>query len=587
MRTLWMTALAVAAAAGAGAQPADPAARLHALFAEAWQERLREDPLLATSVGDRRYDDRLPSMTRADIDRRAEAARARLRALEAIPREPLSTSDRVSYDMFRRELELDVAAHEHGAWRIPINADSGFHTSFARLPANAPLANTRDYEAYIARLRAFPAYVRQHLELMRAGLRTGASVPRVVLEGYDETIRAHVVEDPEKSLFWAPFRSFPPGVPEADRERLRAAGREAVLQGAVAGYREFLDFMLKEYMPGARATIAASDMPGGREYYAHLVRRFTTLPLTAEQVHQTGLAEVARIRAEMLAAMKRTGFEGEFPAFLEMLRTEPRFYARTPEQLLKEATFIAKRMDGALPRLFGRLPRLPYGVEPVPAHMAPKYTGGRYVPAPVGGTRAGTYWVNTYALESRPLYTLPALTLHEAVPGHHLQIALQQEISGLPEFRRRAGVDAFSEGWGLYSERLGLEIGLYDDPYADFGRLTYEMWRACRLVVDTGLHALGWTRQQAMDYMASHTALSRHEIRTEVDRYIAWPGQALAYKTGELKIRELRARAERELGPRFDLRAFHDAVLANGAVPLTVLEDQVSAFIASGGSGPK
>jgi uncharacterized protein (DUF885 family) len=283
----------------------------------------------------------------------------------------------------------------------------------------------------------------------------------------------------------------------------------------------------------------------------------------------------------MQQVMKRAGFAGELPAFLEFLRTDKRFYATTPDQLLKEASRMAKRIDGKLPSLFGRLPRLPYGVEPVPADLAPKYTGGRYVPAPVGGTRAGTYWVNTYALESRPLYTLESLTLHEAVPGHHLQIALQQELTGLPKFRGDARVGAFVEGWALYSERLGLEAGFYQDPYSDFGRLTYEMWRACRLVVDTGLHAQGWTRQQARDYLAENTALSRHEIGTEVDRYIAWPGQALAYKIGELKIRELRAKAERELGPRFDLRAFHDAVLQSGAVPLAVLEEQMNEFIAS------
>jgi uncharacterized protein (DUF885 family) len=583
MRNPWWAAVVglLVWSGAAAAQPSDPAPALRALVDEAWEEQLREDPLLATSVGDRRHDDRLPSVAREDLERRAAAARARLRRLAGIDRARLSVTDRATYDMFQRELELEVAGFDHGAWRVPINADSGFHTGFAQLPREVPLSTTRDYEAYIARLRAFPVYVRQHVALMREGLRTGVTLPRVVLEGYDVTMRAHVVEDVEQSVFWAPFRTFPAGVPEADRERLRSAGREAVLRGAVAGYRELLDFMLKEYVPGARATTAASDMPGGREYYAHLVRRFTTLPLTAEQVHQTGLAEVARIRAEMVQAMKRAQFAGDLPAFLQMLRTDPRFYATTPEQLLKEASFIAKRMDGALPRLFGRLPRLPYGVEAVPAHIAPKYTGGRYVPAPAGGTRAGTYWVNTYALESRPLYTLPALTLHEAVPGHHLQIALQQELSGLPEFRKQASVDAFVEGWALYAERLGLETGMYDDPHADFGRLTYEMWRACRLVVDTGLHALGWTRQQALDYMAAHTALSLHEIRTEVDRYISWPGQALAYKTGELKIRELRARAERELGARFDLRAFHDAVLQNGAVPLSVLEEQVAAFIAS------
>jgi uncharacterized protein (DUF885 family) len=585
MRALPWTALAVALAAAAPAQPisgsADPVAALHALLEEAWEEELRDDPLLASATGDHRYGDRLPSVTRDDLERQAGRARGRQDRLRAIDRAALPAAERVNYDMYARRLSETLAWHEHRAWRIPITADSGFHTGFAHLPREVPLANVRDYENYIARLRAWPEYVRQHIALMREGLRTGFTLPRVVLEGYDLTVRTHVVDAPERSVFWPPFAAFPPGVPEGERDRLRAAGREAVLEGAVAGYREFLDFMTREYVPGARATTAAADMPGGRAYYAHLVRSFTTLPLTPEEVHETGRREVGRIGAEMAGVMRRTGFAGELPAFLEMLRTDKRFFAATPEQLLKEASWIAKRVDGKLPALFGRLPRLPYGVEPVPDHIAPRYTSGRYVPAPVGGTRAGTYWVNTYALESRPLWALEALTLHEAVPGHHLQIALQQELTGLPKFRTVSSVDAFVEGWALYAERLGLEAGLYQDPYADFGRLTYEMWRACRLVVDTGLHALGWTRQQAIDYMAAHTALSRHEIRTEVDRYISWPGQALAYKTGELKIRELRARAERELGPRFDLRAFHDAVLRSGAVPLDILEQQVGQYIAA------
>jgi len=405
-----------------------------------------------------------------------------------------------------------------------------------------------------------------------------------VLEGYDVTMATHVVGAAEKSVFFAPFRAFPPGVPAEERARLTEAGRRAIMQGAVPGYKALLDFMKTEYVPRARTSIGASSLPRGREYYAHLVRSFTTLDLTADQVHEIGRQEVLRIRAEMDAAMAKTGFQGNFAAFLNFLRTDPRFYAKTPEELLENASYIAKRMDGKLPSLFGRLPRLPYGVEPVPAHLAPKYTGGRYIPAPIGGTQAGEYWVNTYALDKRPLYTLEALTLHEAVPGHHLQIALQQELTGLPEFRRFSDVGAFVEGWALYAERLGLEAGFYKDPYSDFGRLTYEMWRACRLVVDTGIHAKGWTRAEAMEYLESHTALSLHEVRTETDRYISWPGQALCYKMGELKIRELRGQAEQALGQKFDVRSFHDVVLGSGAVPLTVLEEQVRAYIAEKGA---
>ena len=571
----------VAAGSTPAAEPAGASAAFRQLLDEDWEARLRENPRLATETVDHRYDDRLPSVAPADLEKAAARRRAVLSRLQAIPRASLETGDRISYDMLAVELRDDVADYEMGQWRLPINADSGFHTAFASLPRDTTFTSTRDYENYIARLRAFPAHVAQQVANMREGLRTGFTLPRVVLDGYDVTVRTHIVDDPEKSVFYAPFRAFPPGVPEGERARLIAAGRAAVLEGAVAGYRAFLDFMTVEYLPKTRTTIAAADLPRGREYYAYRVRHFTTLDVTPEEVHQIGLREVARIHSEMEDVIRQAGFQGDFAAFLQFLRTDPRFYARTPEELLKQASFIAKRMDGKLPSLFGRLPRLPYGVEPVPAHLAPKYTGGRYVEAPVGGTRAGTYWVNTYALESRPLYVLEALTLHEAVPGHHLQIALQQEMQGVPHFRRAAMVGAFVEGWGLYSERLGLEAGFYQDPYSNFGRLTYEMWRACRLVVDTGMHALGWSRQKAMDFMAANTALSLHEVRTETDRYISWPGQALAYKMGELKIRELRAKAEAELGPKFDVRAFHDAVLANGPVPLPVLEEQIRDFIAA------
>jgi len=548
---------------------------------EEWEARLREEPLLASSVGDHRYDDRLPLVAPADLERAVARRRATLARLQAIDRAGLDPQDRISYDMLRRELNDDVADYEFGSWRLPINADTGFHTGFADLPRQTSFSSPRDYENYIARLRAFPVYVAQQIANMREGLRTGFTLPRVVLDGYDVTIRTHVVADPEQSVFYGPFRSFPPGVPEADRARLVAAGRSAVMEGAVAGYRTFLDFMTGEYLPKTRTTTAAADLPRGREYYAHRVRYFTTLDVTPEEVHKIGLAEVARIHTEMVEVIRQSGFAGDFAAFLTFLRTDPRFYARTPEELLKQASFIAKRMDGKLPSLFGHLPRLPYGVEPVPAHLAPKYTAGRYVEPPVGGTRAGTYWVNTYALESRPLYALEALTLHEAVPGHHLQVALQQELQGVPPFRRSSGVGAFGEGWGLYSERLGLEAGFYQDPYSNFGRLTYEMWRACRLVVDTGLHAFGWSREKAMDFLASNTALSLHEVRTETDRYISWPGQALAYKMGELKIRELRQLAETELGQNFDVRGFHDAILANGPVPLPVLDEQIRSYVAA------
>jgi uncharacterized protein (DUF885 family) len=553
--------------------------RLHGLFDEAWEYQLLEDPLFATAVGRHDYDDRLPAMSRADHSRRAAHWQEILDRLEVIEPAGLAAEDRLNRDLFERQVHDRILGFEFKTHLIPITAETGFHTDFARLPSEMPLATVRDYDNYIARLRAFPNYVEQHIELMRRGIEEGFVLPRVVLTGYGSTIEPHVVEAVDRSVFWQPFVSLPNSVAEGERRRLVEAGRKAVLESVVPAYARFLRFMKDKYIPKARASLGAAELPGGREYYAHLIRHYTTLDLTADEVHRIGLDEVKRIRGEMLEILHEVEYEGDLEAFLEFLRADPRFYAETAEELLKEAAYIAKRMDGKLPALFKTLPRLPYAVAPVPEHLAPKYTAGRYVEAPLGSAQPGTYWVNTYALESRPLYALTALTLHEAVPGHHLQNALRQELEDLPEFRRFSGIDAYGEGWGLYAEWLGLEAGLYDDPYDHFGRLTYEMWRAGRLVVDTGLHAMGWSRQRVMEYLAANTALSRHEITTETDRYISWPGQALAYKLGELKIRQLRKEAESALGARFDVREFHDVVLLNGPVPLPVLEDQVRAYI--------
>ena len=568
------------ASAASGQEPASGEAdRLHDLFAREWEFRIQEYPELATSVGRHDFDHLLTQMRLEDLRRRAEARRGFLEELASIDRARLGDGDRINYDIFQSQLEGFVEDFEAGGYQIPLTVDDGFHIGFARLPSSTRLKSVTDYESYLARLAAFPEYVAQHVELMRMGLKRGMTLPAIVLDGYEVTIESHIVEEPKDSVFYRPFEQFGAGVPAGERSRLRQAGEKAIMDSVVPGYRSFLKFMLEEYVPGARTTLGASELPDGEAYYAQRIRHFTTLDLSAEEIHQLGLSEVARIRGEMMEIIEEVGFEGDFAAFLDFLRTDPRFYAETPEQLLKEASFIAKRADAALPSLFGTLPRVPYGVEPVPDHLAPKYTSGRYVGAAADGSRPGYYWVNTYALENRPLYALPALTLHEAVPGHHLQIALSQELDDLPSFRRYSYLSAFGEGWGLYAEWLGLEAGIYDDPYANFGRLTYEMWRACRLVVDTGLHAKGWTRKQAMDYMAARTALSLHEIRTETDRYISWPGQALAYKIGELEIKELRREAEAALGERFDVRAFHDAVLANGSVPLPVLQQVIRAFI--------
>ncbi len=553
-------------------------AKLHELFDREWEWRLGQDPEFATSVGRHEYDDRLTTASIEDLARRANQTKAFLAELDRIAPAELSPEDQTSAQVFRAQLTTRIADFELGDDEMPINADSGFHTGFAQLPDSVPLGTVRDLDNYLSRLEAWPTVVAQRIVLMRRGLARGFTVPKATLAGYEKTISAHVVEDPKKSVFWVPLETLPASFPAPEADRLRTRGRAAVLR-AISGFRTFLDFYTTEYYPQARGTLGASALPAGEAFYRHQIKKYTTLDLAPDQIHRIGLAEVERIDKEMREVMKGTGFAGDFPAFLQFLRTDPRFYARTPEELLMRAAWIAKRMDGKLPALFGRLPRTPYTVEPVPDHLAPKYTSGRYVGAPYGSTRPGIYWVNTFMLESRPLYNLEALSLHESVPGHHLQGSLAQEMENLPNFRRHSYISAYGEGWGLYSEWLGLEAGFYTDPYSNFGRLTYEMWRACRLVVDTGLHAFGWTRQQSIDYLASHTALPLHECETETDRYISWPAQALSYKLGEIQIKNLRRRAEQALGARFGVRAFHDIVLGSGSVPLDVLERNVERWI--------
>jgi len=557
----------------------DASARLRQLFVDEWERTLRESPLSATAFGDRRYDDRLPSVGLADRRRTLEADRAALARLLAIPRDSLSPADALDYDVFRRIREDAVAGAEFRGYLIPITGNQGFHTYFPELPNRVPLATVEDYENYVSRLLAFRAYAGQHVELMREGIRTGMVMPRSSVEGVAAFVAPHVVDDPTQSLLYAPFARFPAAVPDSARARLERAGREAVATSVVPGYRDFLEFVTGEYLAAARGTPGASELPDGRAYYAALVRRYTTLDVSPEEVHRTGRAEVARIRAEMDSVMRSTGFRGTFAEFVQFLRSDPRFYVDTPEALLRHTSLVLKRMDGELPKLFGRLPRQPYGIRPIPDHLAPRTFTAYYQPGTPDGTRAGAYYVNTYDLKSRPLYEMESLSFHESVPGHHLQIALAQELPDVPDFRRDADFTAFVEGWALYAESLGREVGFYQDPYSYFGHLTYDAWRACRLVVDTGIHHQGWTRQQAIDYMAENTALSLLNITNEVDRYIAWPGQALGYKMGQLKIRELRTLAERELGPRFDVREFHDVVLGSGALPLNVLESNVRAYL--------
>ncbi|TWT78053.1 hypothetical protein Pla123a_08420 [Posidoniimonas polymericola] len=574
---VWFTLLVAVVPAASAAS--DASARLQTLLDDAWQFSMQEYPEFATHAGDHRYNDRLTEVSLADANRRAAAQAEFLKRAEAIAADQLEPVERINLALFKRELSDEAQEHRFHTHLTPVSNRSGFHIEFPELPEKAPLKTVKDYENYSARLRAFGRHTAGNIALMREGVRQGVTMPAVILEGWQESVDPHVVDDPVDSLLYKPFEEFPESFSTADQERLRAAGRDAIAQVVSPAYARFKQFMADEYVPNCRTDIGASALPGGRDFYRHRVRHFTTLDLTPDEVHQRGLAEVARIRGEMQAIVERVEFDGDLPAFFTHLRTDPKYYAKTPKELLAECSFLLKRIDGQLPKLFGKLPRTPYGLREIPDYIAPKTTSAYYQPPAGDGSQAGFFCLNTYNLPSRPLYALESLALHESVPGHHLQIALQQELEGLPEFRKYSGFTAYVEGWALYAERLGKEIGCYEDPYSDFGRLSMEMWRACRLVVDTGMHYKGWTRQQAIDYMVDNSALSEHNIRAEVDRYIGWPGQALGYKIGELKIRDLRAEAEQRLGDRFDVRAFHNAVLETGAVPLDVLEEHVHEWL--------
>jgi uncharacterized protein (DUF885 family) len=557
-----------------------PTEQLEYLIADQWEAWMSWDPLFATSCGDHRYDDRLPDAGEGHYVAWREQMATFHQRLQKIDRIGLSPSDQLNYDILARMLDSETSALDGHSYRLPLSKAGGFHTFFPDLYQLSPFGTVRDYENFLARLEGLRRYFDESLELMRLGLQTGYVPPRVTLAGVDQSLQAHIVDDPARSVFFKPFEQFPASLGGVDRERLMAAAEDAIRGSVVPAYRALLQFIETEYEPGSRQSVAASDFPDGRAFYQERIRYFTTLDLTPEAVHATGQSEVERIRAEMETVIRKTGFKDSFKEFIEFLRTDPRFYVSTPEALLEKTALVLKRMDGELPKLFKTLPRLPYGIRIIPEYAAPGSTSAYYQPGTGDGTVAGNYYVNTYDLKSRPLYEIEALSLHEAVPGHHLQLALQQELGELPNFRRFAGFTSFVEGWALYSERLGLEVGFYREPTSDFGRLSYEMWRACRLVVDPGMHALGWTRQQAIDFMAENTSSTLLNITNEVDRYIAWPGQALAYKIGELKIRELRALAERELGPAFDLREFHDVVLLGGAVPLEVLDGRVRKWVA-------
>ena len=498
--------------------------------------------------------------------------------LSVINKRGFSFDDEINLELLRHQVLDDVAEYQYKSYLNPILSDAGFHTNLAGR-ANTAINSKKAAEQYLTLLRDIPRFVEEHLQLMRRGLALGISQPKAILSGYENTYSQHIVARADESVFWKPFAKRPVAIAESEWKTLQAAAGAAIMKDVVGSYQKIKVFFEQEYLPGARVSLGASAFPNGKAYYNDRVRHYTTTALTSEEVYQIGLKEVGRIKAEMDQVIKDVSFTGDFKEFVTFLRTDPRFQPKSADELLKEAAYIAKQSEGKLPALFGRLPRQPFTVAPVPAYLAPTYTSGRYSGAPIASTRAGEYWVNTFNLPSRTLYTLEALTLHEAVPGHHLQTSLTQELTTLPAFRRNMYINAFGEGWGLYSEYLGHEMGFYKDPYSLFGRLTYDMWRACRLVIDVGLHTKGWTREQAVSYLADNTALSLHEVNTEVNRYISWPGQALSYKMGELKIREMRTKAETALKEDFDVRAFHDMVLSNGTVTLSILEKMTDRFI--------
>lgn len=561
---------------------------LHALFDDEWEARLVRDPLFASSMGVHRYNDRLPDESGEQHERSLEQDLVFLERLENIDRSLLTEEEKLDYDLFDFILRSRTTLARYRPHLVPILSDAGFHIQVQRMYEAVPFESVPDYERYLARLRALSTYFEQNIENMREGLRIGMTQPKAILDGIEASISGPIVDDPAKSVFFTPFDSMPEHLDPAERERLRSEGLEAIREVVIPAYERFLVFFRNEYQAGAREALGASSLPDGEAYYAELVKYFTTMDeATPEGIHRLGLEEVARIRGEMDLIIRQVEFDGSFAEFVNYLRTDPRFYVEDAKDFLKEASYIAKKIDGQMPAFFRTLPRLPYGIMPVPDDIAPNYTTGRYWGAPIGGRRGGWYMVNTHALHTRPLYELPSLTAHEAVPGHHHQSALRQEIQGAPEFRRAFYPHAFGEGWGLYAEKLGIEFGIYETPYDHFGRLSYEMWRACRLVIDTGIHVKGWTREQAQQYLAENTALSLHNVRTEVDRYIAWPGQALAYKMGEIKFLELRERAERELGAAFDIRDFHDVLLLSGGVTLNIVDDQVERYIAEVKARPR
>ncbi|HWS87367.1 MAG TPA: DUF885 domain-containing protein [Pyrinomonadaceae bacterium] len=566
------------AAAQRRAAAASPAAALNQLFEDEWEWTMREAPTFASSLGDRRYNDRWTDLSLPAVERRQKHREETLARLLKINRSRLPAADRLNYDLFRKDLEDDIEEFKFRFYLMPVNQGGGIQSA-DQLGDRLRFQTVKDYEDWLARLRAYPAYVEQTTELLREGVRAKMLWPKVTLQRVPGQLDRQLNARTEESGFYKPFRKFPEDIPEAERERLARAGREAVEQSVMPALRKFRDYFVKEYLPATFDQVGAWQWPNGGEAYAFLARRYTTTNMTPEQIHQKGLSEVARIRAEMQKVMTQVGFKGSLKDFFKKLRTDDEFYYKKPEDLLDAYRAVAKRIDPNLVKVFKTIPRMPYGVIPIPDTLAPDTTTAYYNRPAADGSIPGYYYVNLYKPETRPKWEMMALSLHESVPGHHFQIARAMELGEIPKFRRYGGYTAFVEGWGLYAESLGEDMGLYDDPYSKFGQLTYEMWRAVRLVVDTGMHYYKWDRQRAIDYFLDNAAKTELDVTNEIDRYITDPGQALAYKIGELKFKELRARSKAELGDQFDVREFHDLVLGSGAVPLDVLEQNVNEWL--------
>jgi uncharacterized protein (DUF885 family) len=557
------------------------AQRLQELFKLDWDYSMRESPEFATEVGYPGQNDRWTDNSLEAIARRKGELQAPVKVVESINRSKLSPADQLNYDLFlKSKLDAIEGAQFNGEY-MPVTQMDGVQQSVPDTLELSPRASEKDYEDIIARLEQVPAVVRQTIVLLKKGMETGLTPPRITLRDVPDQIKSLTEPDPAKNPVLKPFSEFPAEIAEPEREKLKAKAAEALKQKVIPAFAELYDYFVQTYMPGTRLTIALTDLPNGKAWYAYNIRTVTTTSMGPQQIHELGLAEVKRIRQEMDAVIAETGFKGSFEEFSKFLRTDPRFLYTDAESLLRGYRDIAKRADPQLAHLFGKLPRLPYGVRAVPAVAEKSQTTAYYQPGSPQAGRPAWFYANTYALDTRPKWEMEALTLHESVPGHHIQISLAQEMENVPEFRKHLGYTAFVEGWGLYSETLGYEMGLYEDPYSKYGQLTYEMWRAIRLVIDTGMHSMGWSRQQAIDYFLANASKNEHDITVEVDRYIVWPGQALAYKIGQLKLKELRAYATQELGPKFDVRQFHDQVLDNGALPLDLLEKRIRDWVAA------